>query len=71
MLHRTVSVNMGTVCVDHFIDLFLMPSTVVGFDEGSPDGYDPLQVARAMAREGITLVASLLFTASSWSLIFP
>ncbi|KIY45667.1 elongation factor-2 kinase [Fistulina hepatica ATCC 64428] len=26
-----------------------------GFDEGSPDGYDPLQIAREMASRGITL----------------
>jgi len=30
--------------------------TVIGFDEGSPDGYDPLQLARLMASRGITLV---------------
>lgn len=28
----------------------------LGFDEGSPDGYDPLQIAREMASQGITLV---------------
>jgi hypothetical protein len=27
-----------------------------GFDEGSPDGNDPLQIARTMASRGITLV---------------
>lgn len=27
-----------------------------GFDEGSPDGNDPLQLARLMASRGITLV---------------
>ncbi|KAI0763608.1 hypothetical protein BD413DRAFT_606588 [Trametes elegans] len=26
-----------------------------GFDEGSPDGHDPLQIARTMAQQGITL----------------
>ncbi|KAL0580662.1 hypothetical protein V5O48_001392 [Marasmius crinis-equi] len=26
-----------------------------GFDDGSPDGYDPLQIARTMASRGITL----------------
>ncbi|KAF8798989.1 hypothetical protein BYT27DRAFT_7319805, partial [Phlegmacium glaucopus] len=26
-----------------------------GFDEGSPDGHDPLQLARTMASHGITL----------------
>lgn len=29
---------------------------VVGFDDGSPDGYDPLQLVREMAARGITLV---------------
>jgi hypothetical protein len=28
---------------------------VTGFDEGSPDGHDPLQIARQMAQRGITL----------------
>ena len=28
-----------------------------GFDEGSPDGNDPLQLARAMASRGITLAS--------------
>lgn len=30
---------------------------IVGFDEGSPDGHDPLQLARMMASRGITLVS--------------
>jgi hypothetical protein len=30
---------------------------VTGFDEGSPDGNDPLQLARIMASRGITLVS--------------
>lgn len=29
---------------------------LVGFDEGSPDGHDPLQLVREMASRGITLV---------------
>jgi hypothetical protein len=29
---------------------------LIGFDDGSPDGNDPLQVARQMASKGITLV---------------
>lgn len=28
-----------------------------GFDDGSPDGYDPLDVARTLASRGITLVS--------------
>ena len=30
----------------------------LGFEDGSPDGYDPLQIAREMASRGITLVSS-------------
>lgn len=33
---------------------------LLGFDEGSPDGNDPLQLARAMASRGITLVSYTL-----------
>ena len=29
-----------------------------GFDEGSPDGHDPLIIARQMAARGITLVST-------------
>lgn len=31
---------------------------ILGFDDGSPDGNDPLQITRAMASKGITLVSS-------------
>ncbi|KAF8827533.1 hypothetical protein HHX47_DHR4000374 [Lentinula edodes] len=34
-----------------------------GFDEGSPDGYDPLQIARQMASRGITLYATDFYKA--------
>lgn len=37
----------------------------VGFDEGSPDGSDPLQIARQMASRGITLVR-ILFNCDVW-----
>jgi hypothetical protein len=30
---------------------------LAGFDDGSPDGHDPLQIAREMASRGITLVS--------------
>lgn len=30
---------------------------LIGFDDGSPDGNDPLQIARQMASKGITLVS--------------
>lgn len=38
------------------IVLKLEVSHLPGFDEGSPDGHDPLQLARLMASRGITLV---------------
>lgn len=34
-----------------------MDGGIEGFDDGSPDGYDPLQLAREMAAQGITLVS--------------
>jgi hypothetical protein len=33
---------------------------LIGFDDGSPDGHDPLQVARQMASKGITLVRIIM-----------
>ena len=41
-----------------FFSLFLLEFFTfrTGFDEGSPDGNDPLQIARQMASRGITLV---------------
>ena len=32
-----------------------------GFEEGSPDGHDPLVIARHMASKGITLVGSKFY----------
>ena len=43
-----------------FFYLFSLKCLVIicsGFDEGSPDGKDPLQIARAMASRGITLAS--------------
>ena len=39
--------------------LLLLKSFAIcsGFDEGSPDGNDPLQLARTMASRGITLAS--------------
>ena len=39
-----------------FVFPFSILNSVLGFDEGSPDGNDPLQIARAMANRGIVLV---------------
>lgn len=36
-----------------------MLTGIAGFDEGSPDGNDPLQLARLMASRGITLVSTI------------
>jgi hypothetical protein len=33
---------------------------ITGFDDGSPDGNDPLEIARQMAARGITLVRNPL-----------
>jgi len=38
--------------------------SLLGFDNGSPDGNDPLQLARQMASRGITLVG-LFFAKNS------
>jgi hypothetical protein len=40
---------------------------VLGFDEGSPDGHDPLVLARAMAARGITLVSVVVLVSSNSS----
>lgn len=40
-----------------------------GFDEGSPDGHDPLLLARLMASRGITLVGCLSYFAHKFDLI--
>lgn len=51
--------NMATVS-DTVTGITHCPNTLgfTGFDEGSPDGNDPLQVARMLARRGITLVSN-------------
>jgi hypothetical protein len=36
----------------------LVNAWLTGFEDGSPDGQDPLQLARIMASRGITLVCS-------------
>jgi len=35
---------------------FWLTERDIGFDDGSPDGFDPLQLVREMALRGITLV---------------
>ena len=48
--------------VRDFLSVRLSPNfLLLGFDNGSPDGNDPLQLARQMASRGITLVG-LLFS---------
>ena len=39
-----------------------------GFDDGSPDGNDPLVLARQMAARGITLVRVLVLVVSKYFL---
>ena len=51
--------NTGMVCVFRFRDVpihHLHRPSHSGFDDGSPDGNDPLVLARQMASRGITLV---------------
>lgn len=61
MRPHTVSGNMGMASISIFdIYLFFSLNCLVirsGFDEGSPDGHDPLQLARTMASRGITLAS--------------
>ena len=52
--------RMGT-CVHIYIILSIWKS---GFDDGSPDGNDPLVLARQMAARGITLVRALVLMVS-------
>ena len=63
MLLRTVLENTATVmlylAMHTFQDRSDFPTS--GFDEGSPDGNDPLQLARGMASRGITLVRNYTF----------
>jgi hypothetical protein len=43
----------------NFLRAHSLSHFLLGFENGSPDGQDPLQVARTMASRGITLVSSL------------
>ena len=59
MRRHMVSENMEMVSISIF-DIFFHSITwpfCSGFDEGSPDGNDPLQLARTMASRGITLAS--------------
>lgn len=40
----------------------------IGFDDGSPDGFDPLQIVREMATKGITLVCAPVESVVEWHL---
>jgi hypothetical protein len=60
--------------VRDFLSVWFSPNLLfLGFDDGSPDGNDPLQLARQMAARGITLVGPfrpknsffLIFSSSS------
>jgi len=65
----------NTAMVRDFLSVWLSPNLLpLGFDNGSPDGNDPLQLARQMASRGITLVGLFFkrypffssFSSSSW-----
>ena len=47
---------------DHFRDDINLGE---GFEEGSPDGHDPLIIARHMASKGVTLVSSQLLSGTT------
>ena len=57
--------NTGMVCVScrccilPYLSLSSPIAPPSGFDDGSPDGNDPLVLARQMASRGITLVLLL------------
>lgn len=49
--------HLGPCHTSYALSLFNLLLPLLGFDEGSPDGHDPLQIARQMASRGITLVS--------------
>ena len=57
MRHPMASVNVVMVGFTPHQDDFQDDINLgEGFEEGSPDGHDPLAIARQMASKGITLV---------------
>lgn len=59
MRRPTASVNVAMVGFTPHQDNFQDDINLgEGFEEGSPDGHDPLAVARNMASKGITLASS-------------
>ena len=56
MHHPMVLESTETVSEGPLFELGIGAHVLAGFDEGSPDGFDPLQLARQMAGRGITLV---------------
>ena len=57
MHHPMVLESTETVSEGPLFELGIGTHVLTGFDEGSPDGFDPLQLARQMAGRGITLVS--------------
>ena len=56
-MHRPMVLeSTETVIEGPLFELGIGAHVLAGFDEGSPDGFDPLQLARQMAGRGITLV---------------
>jgi hypothetical protein len=58
MLRPMASVNVAMVGFTHQDDFQDDINLGEGFEEGSPDGHDPLIIARHMAGKGITLASS-------------
>lgn len=59
MRRPMASANVAMVCFTPHQDNFQDDINLgEGFEEGSPDGHDPLIIARHMASKGVTLVSS-------------
>ena len=59
VLENMEMVSISFFLIYNFIIFFHLICLAIrsGFDEGSPDGNDPLQLARTMASRGITLAS--------------
>lgn len=56
-MRRLMALESTAMVSDSLPPRFVSKTIYLGFDEGSPDGNDPLQLARLMASRGITLAS--------------
>lgn len=56
-MHRLMESGSMEMVSNILLFIVRLIHCAAGFDEGSPDGHDPLQLAREMAGRGITLVS--------------